>query len=801
MDSTRQQQLIKQRAVARGMLTRIQAFIETGEQKINDLQVRFNKLSDIFSRYDTAQCELELSDGVDHSADREHFETQYYQVEARFHELLYPVGEPPRSKHSSHSSSSSRHSHVSPNSHHSSTHIKLPVISLPIFEGETTSWLHFRDTFEALIVHNTTLSNVQKFHYLTASLKGEAKGVISNLQITNENFSVAWKLVTHRYNNQRLISMMHAKNLCCLPATKKSDASSLRNLINHVSSHINALQALTLNVPIQDLMMNHLLLSSLDAETQREWELLTASREDIPSTSDLITFLESRCRALELLQNTQSAKTVPASPRQTPTYGGKVGKPSFSNVATHIQCTLCSGSHRLFKCDTFLKLQPQQRLQHAKQRRLCFNCLQSFTKDHICSKQVCHKCQNRHHTLLHVDSQPQSTINVSPVEKNQSVNTQGVTSANVNTYHTLKGKPRNHTLLATAIVEVRNKSGDYMSCRALLDSGSQSHFITERCAQRLRLPRTQTRTSIQGISNVNTSTGHSVSIHLRSRHTDWHTTRDCAVLPNITGMTPATKLDTTDWKLPTDIKLADEQFHQPGNIDLLIGADLFYEITRPGRRTRPGFPVLQETVLGWTAAGRTPPLTTSTSTGDVKCAFLQRETKSKHIRKRFSQAIPVKQSTRMARQQAGEKRLHTHNPRQEGTMVHRHLNKEESIQHGTSRFRPKRESHRTDSKLGQSPTLKVQDCNFMKKHEDTSQRRSVRFNEGIEILLYSTSSRIQGNRSMESATAERKLTKPVCTAQQTATTNRRVNFCAPHQGGTTEETHYAKAGRIAAYAH
>jgi len=97
--------------------------------------------------------------------------------------------------------------------------------------------------------------------------------------------------------------------------------------------------------------------------------------------------------------------------------------------------------------------------------------------------------------------------------------------------------------------------------------------------QRLRLPWTQTHASIQGISNVNTSTGHSVSIHLRSRHTGWHTTLDCAVLPNITGMTPATKLNTTDWKIPTDIKLADEHFHQPGNIDLLIGADLFYEIS------------------------------------------------------------------------------------------------------------------------------------------------------------------------------------------------------------------------------
>jgi len=63
-----------------------------------------------------------------------------------------------------------------------------------------------------LIVNNTTLSNVQKFQYLIASPKNEAKDLVNNLQITNEKFLVAWQLVTQRYNNKRLIAMMHAKH-------------------------------------------------------------------------------------------------------------------------------------------------------------------------------------------------------------------------------------------------------------------------------------------------------------------------------------------------------------------------------------------------------------------------------------------------------------------------------------------------------------------------------------------------------------------------------------------------------------
>jgi hypothetical protein len=213
---------------------------------------------------------------------------------------------------------------------------------------------------------------------------------------------------------------------------------------------------------------------------------------------------------------------------------------------------------------------------------------------------LCRQCHKRHHTLLHIAKQNQTTNDKgSTTNNNHSAKAKGTTTAEVNIYCSLKSKPINHILLATAIVDVKNKSGQYVPCRALLDSGSQSHFITERCVQRLRLSRTQTHASIQGISSVNAAKHHSVSIHLKSRHTDWHTTLDCAILSSITDTTPPFKLAITSWKIPKDIKLADEQFDQPGSIDLLIGADLFYEILQSGRRTRPGnFPVLQETVLG-----------------------------------------------------------------------------------------------------------------------------------------------------------------------------------------------------------
>jgi hypothetical protein len=131
------------------------------------------------------------------------------------------------------------------------------------------------------------------------------------------------------------------------------------------------------------------------------------------------------------------------------------------------------------------------------------------------------------------------------------------------------------------------------------------------------------------------------------------------MLSNITGMTPVTKLDISSWKIPKNIKLANEQFHQPGGIDLLIGADLFYEMSRPGRRTRPGnFPILQETVLGWTLAGRTPAII---NPDNAQHRFLLREdSRLEHNLNRFWEVEPVEQSTMTAEQKACEERFLTH---------------------------------------------------------------------------------------------------------------------------------------------
>jgi len=124
-----------------------------------------------------------------------------------------------------------------------------------------------------------------------------------------------------------------------------------------------------------------------------------------------------------------------------------------------------------------------------------------------------------------------------------------------------------------------------------------------RLPKSLRLSKTHTRSSIQGINNSSDVGNHCVSVNMRSRHTDKHDSLKFAVLSDITCTKPATKLDTSSLRIPPDIKLADEYFNLPGDIDLLLGVDLYYEMLRSGGLSRPCFPVIQERVLGWNLSG------------------------------------------------------------------------------------------------------------------------------------------------------------------------------------------------------
>ncbi|KAF2891508.1 hypothetical protein ILUMI_14664 [Ignelater luminosus] len=75
------------------------------------------------------------------------------------------------------------------------------------------------------------------------------------------------------------------------------------------------------------------------------------------------------------------------------------------------------------------------------------------------------------------------------------------------------------------------------------------------------------------------------------------------VIPKITEKLPSCILDMREFQIPSNIKLADPTFYQPGPIDMIIGANLFWELLCIDQIKRNNQPLLQKTKLGWIVSG------------------------------------------------------------------------------------------------------------------------------------------------------------------------------------------------------
>jgi len=70
----------------------------------------------------------------------------------------------------------------------------------------------------------------------------------------------------------------------------------------------------------------------------------TAALPDIPSTPDVIKFLEDRCKALELLQ----ANQLPGTSTFQRSSANKVSQSHKCHMTIQGQCPLCKGTHKLY---------------------------------------------------------------------------------------------------------------------------------------------------------------------------------------------------------------------------------------------------------------------------------------------------------------------------------------------------------------------------------------------------------------------------------------------------------------------
>lgn len=283
------------------------------------------------------------------------------------------------------------------------------------------------------------------------------------------------------------------------------------------------------------------------------------------------------------------------------------------------RCRVCRGVHPLRKCGRFLRLSAEKRLRAALINQYCPNCLAHEHSGRDCrSGDRCRHCHKHHHTLLHIPDttrrRPTSVTPSSPAgprapttassasrrprtrdtatdRRATSPRTSASSSSRPPTLTTLL-QHRNPQVLPTASVTVDNGTTTYET-RALIDPCRPMSAINASLAKAFHL-----RTSMIGDEEA-------CAAVLRSPMSpDFQLEVVFQVDPKLHLRTPSASISDRIRSKFDHLTLADDNFHRPATVALILGADVYGDIIRDGMLpSAEGLPVAQHTVFGWTLSG------------------------------------------------------------------------------------------------------------------------------------------------------------------------------------------------------
>ncbi|XP_017768120.1 PREDICTED: uncharacterized protein LOC108556497, partial [Nicrophorus vespilloides] len=179
-------------------------------------------------------------------------------------------------------------------------HMKLPAIELPTFNGDIDKWLHFRDMFSALVHSKPNLPPIQKFHYLKSVLSGIAAEVIQFIEVTTDNYEIAWELLTRRYRNNIQLVQFYYNAILELQFVRGESFVELQRVHDSVRKSVRALQSLGRFSESLEFWIISIVCKRLDSNSRKDWQMLINGKEiEEIKLDDFFEFLENKIMALK----------------------------------------------------------------------------------------------------------------------------------------------------------------------------------------------------------------------------------------------------------------------------------------------------------------------------------------------------------------------------------------------------------------------------------------------------------------------------------------------------------------------
>lgn len=319
--------------------------------------------------------------------------------------------------------------------------MSLPAPSLQKYDGDPMNYHVFNNAFKTS-VGTSSLSDGAKLNVLIDHLQGKALALISPCALgdAQEGYARALKLLKSRFGDDFKIADACVKKLTNGPTIPPYDAGAIQEFADDLRSCVETLFAVGLIGEIDAHSRLVAVVDRLPLHLQNTWRQKAVDfRENnskYPDIKFFLTFIEKiatqandpmfgykQKKETRATSNTNSSKTNKPKPRQpmaasfhaAETHERTVNTASNASKHSYKQrsgfnkkppCLLCNGEHSLIKCPDLLKMEAPKRVEVARAKKVCFNCLRSggghssrdCKFDSVCTVA---DCGSKHATILH----------------------------------------------------------------------------------------------------------------------------------------------------------------------------------------------------------------------------------------------------------------------------------------------------------------------------------------------------------------------------------------------------------------
>lgn len=371
---------------------------------------------------------------------------------------------------------------------------RLPAPEPTVFTGNALEYVDWDVSFRALVEHSC-IDDADKLTYLKRYVAGAAKECISGyFLLSSPNAYVqARQKLKDRFGSDHAITQAFRTKLENWPKIRGGDHRNLIKFADFISQCEAALGQIEDLSYLNDSHQNAIMMGKLPDNLADKWKAKVVryrkAHGRYPKFAVFADFIrdEADIAADPVMSSTSSSTKDCVS-------SGRVMRQEWKNKQStalvtsnskpaHPTCLACERNHDITECATLAKYKHEDKQAFVRKHKLCYACLKGAHQSKHCRQRAtCKTCGKRHPTSMHFDSVPRDQSAQQNTTQSQSSDKPvKATSCKVATKSTGLC-----SMVVPVCIESAGRPGSSVLTYALLDSMSDTTFITESTANKLQ---------------------------------------------------------------------------------------------------------------------------------------------------------------------------------------------------------------------------------------------------------------------------------------------------------------------------